>query len=167
MMQIFEGLPLNLPEAEVLSIYLKAAKGMPGVIHTNGYLTTAQGTWERPMARERYEELRRALERTPEAEGIVLGSDTISFDPRCVQYDLEAIKDFIATNHFGVKDSPGGLLIYRRRETYHTGVWYEKILWALQGVTVAMVPIQKSEVVSLSQSNNPDDADWEELHFVA
>lgn len=167
MMRIFRGLNLDLMEAWNLSHYLKVAKGSIGVIHANGYMTTSNGTWKRPMSSERYEELRRALERTPEAEGIVLGSDTISFDPRYIQYDLKAIRDFIATNHFGVKDSPNGLLIYRRRKTHHTDVWYEKILWGLQGITVAMVAAQESKVVSLSQSKNPDDAEWAELHFVA
>ena len=165
MQRIFKGLELNLEEAYELAIYLKVAKGDVGVIHTNGYMTTAHGTWERPCATQNYAKLRKALERTPNTEGIILERNTISFDPECIQYDLKAIRRFIAINHLGVKNSQNGLLIFRQREASHTGVWYERILWEFHGITTAMLDTNTAKIVKITPIQG--EADWKTLYFVA
>lgn len=168
MQQVFEGLELNLEEASELSYYLKAAKGKIGVIHANGYMTTSDGTWERPRAANRYIRLRKALERTPEAKGITLEEDSISFNPQYIRYNLKAIREFIAINHYGVKDTPEGLSVYRKRKAHYTGVWFERILWEFQGITINMLDTNTAKIVSLTPAkNNPDEAEWATLHFVA
>ena len=168
MRKFFEGLDLNLEEARELSYYLKTAQGEIGVIYPNGYMTTSDRIWERPRATNKYIRLRKGLERTPEAKGITLEKDSISFNPQYIRYNLRAIREFFATNHFGMKNSPNGLLIYRKREAKHTGVWFERILWEFQDITIDMLDINSAKIVSLTPAkNNPDEAEWATLYFIA
>lgn len=169
MMQIFKGLLLEPKEAQELALYRRIAGRDIGVIDANGNLITSTKEWNRPKAREHYDCLRKALERNPEAKGIVLGKDTITIDFRCIEYNLEEIKNLIENDKLGVADSEKGLLLYRKMISFYGGEWYQEVLWSLEGITTDMIALNIIEeaVVRLNIQKEPADVEWKRLKFIA
>lgn len=164
--QIFEGLQLSEDVARDLAIYQRVAGGAIGVIDANGHLVTQKKTWLRPRAHSHFKELRDAL---TGAESVIVCNDYMVIDFSSLTYNLEWVKEIIQAKNLGVQDSPEGLILFQKKGTENTPVWYNKVYWTLKGVTTEDLGIKlRTEVVSLSANpENPDEADWTKLYFVA
>lgn len=164
--QIFEGLQLTEDVARDLAIYQRVAGGAIGVIDANGHLVTQKKTWLRPRAHSHFKKLRDAL---TGAESVIVCNDYMVIDFPSLTYNLEWVKELIKKENLGVQDSPEGLLLFQKKKTENTSVWYNQVYWTLRGVTTEALGIQlRQEVVSLSANpENPDYAEPAKLYFFA
>lgn len=165
--EIFKGLPSMTEEAaKDLANYLRVADGAVGIIDAKGRLTTPQKEWDRPMAGRNFEVLHETLKES-NVPWVEVQEDQIRVDFSRIEYNVEWLKKIITKYQLGVSDSECGLKLYRRNQI-NSKTWYEDQGWRIQGVTVASLGLEKSEVVSLNMnSENPDEAEWQKLHFAA
>lgn len=163
---IFEDLELTVEQAEELAYYWKAVGDTIGVIEPNGFLTTSTGTWKRPMAEGSFKKLRKALENSS-ANWVIVKDNLIVVDFGKLRYNQEWIRTMLNNQQLGVADSADGLKLFQRKESSGKS-WYQDLAWHLKGVTVESLGLKNKEVVSLTLNpEDPDEADWKELYFVA
>lgn len=165
-LKIFEGLSLPMEAIQELACYWKVADDDVGIIDSKGKMTTSNDIWDRPCASRNYDILRKALEANS-VSWITFGEDTITVDFRELRYNHSWLKKMFLNRNLGVCDSETGLKLFQKREATDK-VWFEDLYWALRGVTVDSLGLDKSKVVSLTpNSQNPDEAEWKKLYFVA
>lgn len=163
---IFEDLKLTVGQAKELANYWKVVGDAIGVIDSNGFLTTATGTWKRPMAVRAFKSLRDGL-KSNSVSWVIVKDNLIVIDFSKLRYNQEWIRTMLCNQQFGVADSEKGLKLYQRKES--TGIfWYHELSWHLRGVTVESLGLKNKEVVSLALNpEDPADAEWIELYFAA
>lgn len=166
-LQIFEGLNLPMEAIRELACYWKVADNDVGIIDSLGNMTTSDDVWTRPYASRNYQVLRTALEACP-VPWVIIGEKQIAVDFSKLRYNGAWLLKMFRNRNLGVCDSEEGLKLFEKRETTSGGVWFEDLYWALRGVTVDNLGLEKSEIVSLSpNSQNPDEAEWQRLYFAA
>lgn len=164
--EIFKGLNLTLGIARDLAIYHRVADGVIGVINENGHLHTAKNkTWRRPMANKSFKVLKEALS----GDLVIVGDNYIFVDFPALAYNLNWVRELIRAESLGVMESKEGLMLFKKNESKNMPLWYEQSYWTLKGVKVEALNLElKKKVVSLSANpENPDDANWATLYFVA
>jgi len=166
MQQIFKGLKSSLGVAEELATYQKKADGVIGVINAKGHLTTFKETWVRPMASNSFEVLKEALK---DSDFAIIKEECVFVDFPRLRYNLEWVRETIRKEKLGVLGSPEGLILFREKQSANQPAWYEKALWALKGVSVEDLEMNlEMKIASLSPTpENPDEANWAMLYFVA
>lgn len=163
---IFEDLKLTVEQAKELANYWRVVGDAIGVIDSNGFLTTSTGTWKRPMAVRSFNNLKEGL-RNSSVSWVIVKNDLIVLDFSKIRYNQEWIRTMLHNHCLGVTDSEEGLKLFQKKESLGR-TWYEDLAWRLKGITVESLGLEKTEVVSLTLNpENPDDADWKKLYFVA
>lgn len=163
---IFEDLRLTVEQAKELACYWGAVGNTIGVIEPNGFLTTSEGTWKRPMATGAFSKLKMALENNS-ANWVIVKDNLIVVDFGKLHYNQEWIRTMLRNQQLGVANSEKGLKLFQKRESGGKA-WYQDLAWHLKGVTVESLGLKHKEVVSMTLNHeNPDDAEWRELYFAA
>lgn len=164
--RIFRGLNLTTEESQELALYWKTAGNCLAIIDSRGWLSTSKGTWNRPMAHKSFRILKEALKEN-DVPWIIVQEHQIIVDFSKLVYNQHWILRMLREGKMGVKDSENGLKIYNQRECFGQE-WFEEMEWSLSGVTVSSLGLTKSKAVCLYPNrDNPDDADWQKLYFVA
>ena len=163
---IFEGLNLTVSEAQDLANYWRVAGDVLAIIDGKGMLSTAERSWERPMAVRNFKNLQKHLNGCA-VPWVIVQDTQIVVDFSKIHYNLEWIREICKNHELGVCDSKDGegLKLYQRKKS-NGEFWYAEQSWVLRGVSVAALGFERNEVVNRSPNQaNPRTAAWATLYF--